>query len=343
MITLPEKISLANLPTRTYKLQKLSENLGKNIYIKRDDETGIELSGNKVRKLEFAAAEALSQGATVLITCGGIQSNHARATAVAAVKLGMKSILVLRESEKTAIEGNHLLDLIVGADVRFISAEDYALRRFEIMEDIKKDLEASGEKGYILPEGASNGIGLFGYINAMNEIQQQEDELGIRFDAVVSCVGSSGTYAGLVVGAKLFNMKCDVIGFNIADTAPNFQKRAFGYIQECCSYLEGVTPENLGITPESLIITDGYAGRGYALNVPADFEFIKEFARLEGIFLDPVYTGKTLKGMVSEIAKSNFGLSPNNPMADFSDYRNILFIHTGGLYGLFPKADEMSF
>ena len=116
MITLPEKISLANLPTITYKLQKLLENLGKNIYIKRDDETGIELSGNKVRKLEFAAAEALSQGATVLITCGGIQSNHARATARAAVKLGMKSVLVLRESKKTAIEGNHLIFLQGNSD-----------------------------------------------------------------------------------------------------------------------------------------------------------------------------------------------------------------------------------
>ncbi|WP_028828759.1 D-cysteine desulfhydrase family protein [Proteocatella sphenisci] len=343
MITLPEKISLANLPTRTYKLQKLSEKLEKNIYIKRDDETGVELSGNKVRKLEFVTAEAKSQGATVLITCGGIQSNHARATAVAAIKLGMKSVLVLRESEKGHAEGNHLLDLVVGADIRFISAKEYAEKRFEIMEDIKKELESQCETGYIIPEGASNGIGLFGYINAMKEIKTQEEELGMKFDAIVSCVGSAGTYAGLVVGSKLYNMKCDVIGFNIADTAPNFQKRSFEYIKECCNYLEGISPEILEITEENLIITDGYAGKGYALNVSADFEFIKEFARLEGIFLDPVYTGKTLKGMVSEIAKSNFGLEPNNPMADFSQYQNILFIHTGGLYGLFPKAGEMSF
>lgn len=331
MSKLPEKISLANLPTRIYKLENLSSKLKKNIYIKRDDETGIELSGNKVRKLEFSIAEAKKQGAKVLITCGGIQSNHARATAVAAVKLGMKSVLLLRKPENNLIEGNHLLDLIVGSDVRFVTREDYSEKRFEIMEEIKAEFDKKGETAYIIPEGASNGIGLFGYINAIDEIQTQEKMLGIKFDTVVSCVGSSGTYGGLVAGNKLFDTNYNVIGINICDTAEYFKKRALGYIKESFMYLEETDIKKINLTEDDLNIIDGYTGPGYALNEAEDFEFINEFARLEGIFLDPVYTGKTLKGLVSEIKKGHI---PGE---------NILFIHTGGLYGLFPKAHEMNF
>lgn len=331
MSKLPEKISLANLPTRIYKLENLSSKLKKNIYIKRDDETGIELSGNKVRKLEFSIAEAKKQGAKVLITCGGIQSNHARATAVAAVKLGMKSVLLLRKPENNLIEGNHLLDLIVGSDVRFVTREEYSEKRFEIMEEIKAEFDKKGETAYIIPEGASNGIGLFGYINAIDEIQTQEKMLGIKFDTVVSCVGSSGTYGGLVAGNKLFDTNYNVIGINICDTAEYFKKRALGYIKESFMYLEETDIKKINLTEDDLNIIDGYTGPGYALNEAEDFEFINEFARLEGIFLDPVYTGKTLKGLVSEIKKGHI---PGE---------NILFIHTGGLYGLFPKAHEMNF
>lgn len=331
MSKLPEKISLANLPTRIYKLENLSSKLKKNIYIKRDDETGIELSGNKVRKLEFSIAEAKKQGAKVLITCGGIQSNHARATAVAAVKLGMKSVLLLRKPENNLIEGNHLLDLIVGSDVRFVTREEYSEKRFEIMEEIKAEFDQKGETAYIIPEGASNGIGLFGYINAIDEIQTQEKMLGIKFDTVVSCVGSSGTYGGLVAGNKLFDTNYNVIGINICDTAEYFKKRALGYIKESFMYLEETDIKKINITEDDLNIIDGYTGPGYALNEADDFEFINEFARLEGIFLDPVYTGKTLKGLVSEIKKGHIS------------GENILFIHTGGLYGLFPKAHEMNF
>lgn len=331
MSKLPEKISLANLPTRIYKLENLSSKLKKNIYIKRDDETGIELSGNKVRKLEFSIAEAKKQGAKVLITCGGIQSNHARATAVAAVKLGMKSVLLLRKPENNLIEGNHLLDLIVGSNVRFVTREEYSEKRFEIMEEIKAEFDQKGETAYIIPEGASNGIGLFGYINAIDEIQTQEKMLGIKFDTVVSCVGSSGTYGGLVAGNKLFDTNYNVIGINICDTAEYFKKRALGYIKESFMYLKETDIKKINITEDDLNIIDGYTGPGYALNEADDFEFINEFARLEGIFLDPVYTGKTLKGLVSEIKKGHI---PGE---------NILFIHTGGLYGLFPKAHEMNF
>jgi D-cysteine desulfhydrase len=170
VIKIPEKISLANLPTKIEKLERLTEYLGwPNIYIKRDDQTGTEVSGNKVRKLEFAVKEAQTQGCNVLITCGGIQSNHARATAAVAAKLGMKSCFVLRGDESTVPDGNHFLNLLLGADIRFVTPEDYKSSRMEIMQSIKREFESVGLKPYIIPEGASNGIGAFGYYKAMEE------------------------------------------------------------------------------------------------------------------------------------------------------------------------------
>ncbi|NLW41622.1 MAG: pyridoxal-phosphate dependent enzyme, partial [Tissierellia bacterium] len=186
---LPRHIELANLPTKIEKLERFFET-EKNIYIKRDDQTGSELSGNKVRKLEFAIQEAMDLGAKTLITCGGIQSNHARATAAAAKKLGLNCILVLRSDEEYKPDGNYFLDILLGAEIRLVSSEDFSDNLANILEDIKKECDAKGENGYILPVGASNGIGTFGYVKAMEEIKSQEDEMGITFDTVVCTVGS---------------------------------------------------------------------------------------------------------------------------------------------------------
>ena len=180
MLKIPEKIHLANLPTRIEKLDKLTRVLeGPEIFIKRDDHTGTELSGNKVRKLEYSVKEALDRGCDYLITCGGVQSNHCRATAAAAVKLGMKCCLVLRGEAESEAEGNLLMDRLLGAEIRFITAEEYSEQRSEIMEGIKQEMGIKGFKPYIIPEGASNGIGSFGYYTAMEEIIEQEKELGI--------------------------------------------------------------------------------------------------------------------------------------------------------------------
>ncbi|MDO5063143.1 MAG: D-cysteine desulfhydrase family protein [Peptostreptococcaceae bacterium] len=342
MYHIPQKISLANLPTRIEKLERLSKELGKNIYLKRDDQTGIEVSGNKVRKLEYSVAEAQREGATVLITCGALQSNHARATAVVANKLGMKSVLVLVDGEKEPPNGNYLLDLILGADIRLIEPERYA-EVLSIMEGIKEEYAQKGEKAYIIPTGASNAIGMFGYIEAIREIIAQEKAMGIHFDAVVDTVGSTGTYAGLVVGNAIYNGGYDILGFSISDTREAFQQRSYQNIIDCCKYLSQGgkvhTPQSLGIAEKDLQIIDEYRGRGYALNEPDDFEFLKEIARKEGIFVDPVYTGKALKGLIDKIRLANAG--EIDPIADFGSYQNILFIHTGGLYGLFPKGKEI--
>ena len=197
------RLNLSNLPTPIQRLNRLSEEWGVDLWIKRDDFTGIETSGNKVRKLEYTIAKALEEKAEVVITCGGIQSNHCRSTAAVAARVGIKSHLVLRIDEHPPLEGNYLLDKILGAEVTFISRKDYSNRRNEIMQGIAESYETKGIKAYVIPEGASDGVGNLGYIEAVREITKQEKELGIDFDTIVCAVGSGGTYSGLFLGAKL--------------------------------------------------------------------------------------------------------------------------------------------
>ncbi|WP_432662423.1 D-cysteine desulfhydrase family protein [Wukongibacter baidiensis] len=329
MIKIPKRIEIANLPTRIEKLERLSQKLGgPDIFIKRDDQTGTEISGNKVRKLEFAVKEALDQGCDLLITCGGIQSNHARATAAVAARLGISSCLVLRSNGEEDVEGNLFLDKVLGAQIRFITPEEYREKRMEIMADIKEELSKEGYKPYIIPEGASNGIGTFGYFKAMEEIIQQEKDMGIKFDAVVIGVGSGGTYGGLFLANKIMKHEAKIYGVNVCDDAEHFKKQIQKVINESLSYID----EPFEFTKDEINIIDGYVGRGYALSRPEEIEFIHELAKLEGVILDPVYTGKAMYGLVNEIKKGNL-----------KEHKNILFIHTGGLYGLFPKRDLFSF
>lgn len=329
MIKIPEKLNLANLPTKIEKLDRLTEYLGgPNIYIKRDDQTGSEIAGNKIRKLEFAVKEAQIEGCNMLITCGGIQSNHARATAAVAAKLGMKSCLVLRGDRNTIPDGNHFLDLLFGADVRFISPEDYSNRRMEIMEEIKIEYKEKGLIPYIIPEGASNGIGTFGYYLAMEEIIKQQRDMGIEFDGIILAVGSGGTYAGLQLASIANNYRGKIIGINVCDNEEYFVNKIYDIMLESRKYYN----EDISIIKDDIKIIDGYVGPGYAKSSSEGLEFIQHVARLEGLILDPVYTGKAMYGMVQEIKKGTF-----------KDYKNLLFIHTGGIYGLFPQRELFGF
>jgi D-cysteine desulfhydrase len=329
MIKIPERIKLANLPTKIEKLERLSKLLGgPNIYIKRDDQTGIEFSGNKIRKLEFSIREALDKGCDMLITCGGIQSNHARATAASAAKLGLKSLLVLRGTNDIPLDGNYFLNKIFGADIRFISADDYKNKRFEIMNEISEEMIGKGYKPYIIPEGASNGIGSFGYYNAMEEIINQEKNMGFRFDAIVSAVGSGGTYGGMFLANKALNNKADIFGFNVCDNEEYFKNRINDILKESLNYMN----YNIEFTKDEIKIIDGYVGKGYAQSRPEELKFVYELSKLEGVILDPVYTGKAMYGLTDEIRKGSF-----------KDYKNVLFIHTGGLFGLFPQRQLFNF
>ena len=329
MTKIPDRIKLANLPTKIEKLDRLSKLLsGPNIYIKRDDYTGTEISGNKIRKLEFSIKEAIDMGCDYLITCGGIQSNHARATVAAAVKMGMKAGLVLRGKEETEIDGNLFINKLLGADIRFITPEDYKNRRIEIMEDLKKEMELKGFKPYIIPEGASNGIGSFGYFNAMEEILAQEKDMDIHFDGIFIAVGSGGTHAGLLLGSKLLKSESQIYGINVCDDEKYFKEKIHEILLESNKYLD----MDIQFDKSEINIIDGYVGRGYALSTQVELNFISEFAKLEGIILDPVYTGKGMYGLTEEIKKGRF-----------HDFKNILFIHTGGLFGLFPQKDLFEF
>ena len=324
-----KKLRLGNFPTRIERLEKFSTIVKEHVYIKRDDQTGTEFSGNKIRKLEYSINEAINNECDTLITCGGIQSNHARATAAAGIKLGLKSVLVLRSDEKPELEGNYLIDKIMGADVRIISSEDYRERRQEIMENILKELEAKGRKGYIIPEGASNGIGTFGYLACFNEILEQEKEHGIVFDTIVTAIGSGGTFAGLYLGDKLTNSGKKIVGINVCDTAEYFKERVSEILKEVKTYIPDTEFE---ISKDDMCIIDGYVGDGYAVSRTEELDFICDFAEAEGIVLDPVYTGKAMRGLYTEIKKGTF-----------KESKNILFIHTGGLFGLFSKRDQFGF
>ena len=323
---MPKSISIANLPTKIEKLERLSKELNKNIYIKRDDQTGTEISGNKIRKLEFAVKEALDNGCDYLITCGGIQSNHARATAAVAAKLGMGSYLVLRGNQESDVEGNYFLDKILGANIKFVTPEEYRENRMNIMENIKEELAKEGHKAYILPEGASNGIGSFGYYKAMEEILEQEKELSLKFDAIVVTVGSGGTYAGLYYANHIKNNDSTIYGINICDDDEHFKTLVQGLFKDMDKY----SGEKINIDREDIDIIHGYPGEGYAISRPEEIEFIHKFAKLEGIILDPVYTGKAMYGFVEEVKKGKF-----------DKHKNILFIHTGGIFGWNKIAREL--
>lgn len=321
----PKFLSLAKLPTPIEKLERLSSTWkGPDIYVKRDDLTGCVVSGNKIRKLAFTVAEAVDQGADTLITCGGIQSNHARATAVVAAKMGMACHLVLWGEFPEERTGNLLLDQLVGAEIQFVS-QDSAGQMNAILNDTAQQLRQKGKNPYIIPEGASNEIGYFGYIQAAEEIKHQIETLRLSFDAVITAVGSGGTLGGLILGNVFFGLNIEPIGINVNHTAHYFQDRILGVVNQMSKKYHW----KLKLSRESIRLIDGYVGKGYAITRPEELSLISEVARLEGLILDPVYTGKAMFGFRDQIRKGRFHKG-----------QKILFLHTGGIFGVFPKNQE---
>ncbi len=321
---LSNRVKLAHLPT---PLEKLKQNYGAQLYVKRDDLTGVELSGNKVRKLEYLIYDAQQQGCQVLITCGAIQSNHARATAVAAVKAGMQAHLVLLHEGPLPRRGNVFIDQQYGAKITTISADQF--KNVEaIMAEIAADYAKAGLKAYPIRVGASNAIGNFGYINAFAEILQDEKRYGVQFDSIVCTVGSGGTYAGLVLGNYLSAAGKRIIGVNIAGTADYFRSEVVRIANQTLDLLG----KPAGISADQLEIVDGFVGRGYAKSTPQEIDFIKRITKTEGILFDPVYTGKAFHGLVTTLTEAPQKIvdKPNG---------NVLFVHTGGLFAVFSKED----
>ena len=324
-----QKISLANLPTRIDKLERLSEDWGINLFIKRDDQTGSELSGNKIRKLEYLLKHAIDNNYDTLITTGGIQSNHCRATAVAATMLGLKCELLLRSGDNPKIEGNYFIDRLLGAGINFCNADEYRDSRDEIMNQIGERLSKErGSKSFIIPEGASNALGSLGYYEAMSEISEQEKLTGTVFDTVVVAVGSGGTYSGLCTANKELSLGKRVLGFAVASDREYFTNKIHNINVEA-GEIAGLKSV---FTEDDIEINDKYIGIGYALSRPEELAFIRHIASREALILDPVYTGKAMYGLYNEIKEGKVPCGSN-----------VLFIHTGGLFGLFPKQDQFVF
>ena len=320
------RIHLAHLPTPVESLPRLSKALGgPRIFIKRDDCCGLATGGNKTRKLEFLIAEALAQRADTVITAGAAQSNHCRQTAAAAAQCGLKCILVLRGTAPAALTGNLLLDHLLGAEVRWCGNRE----REEVMNEIVASETASSRKPYAIPVGGSNALGAVAYVLAMDELKGQmatKQFEGVRFDRIVFASSSGGTHAGMVAGATLTKFPGQILGISIDDDLAS--------LQETVSRVATETSELLGwpgkYAPGDISATADYLGGGYAVVGPPEREAIELFARLEGILLDPVYTGRAAAGMIDMVRRRKIDSG-----------ETILFWHTGGIPALWAFARDL--
>jgi D-cysteine desulfhydrase len=283
--------------------------------------------GNKVRKLEYLMAEALAQEATHVVTCGGEQSNHARATAFAAAQLGMKSVLILRTDDPSAPPsptGNILLDRLVGAEIVWISRPAWRDREQLLAAEAEK-VRAAGGRPYIVPEGGSNALGSWGYIRAMRELASDLASIASPSNpaTIVYACGSGGTGAGLILGAKMLRLAergIRVAGVNVCDDRDYF----IAAIGKICADAEARWQIGANVTEADIDIVDGHVGLGYAKSRTEELATIRDLARSDGVVLDPVYTGKAFHGVVTELRRDpdRFGST-------------IAFVHTGGMFGLF--------
>ena len=306
------RVSLGVFPTPIQRLDNMSATLGTNVYIKRDDLTGIGPGGNKVRKLEYLLADAQRQGAKVVFTTGGAQSNHAMLTAASAAKLGLRTILILKKRGVTACVGNQLLEKLMGTEVIFMDTDDY--------NDIYAEMDRIGAKlgvpYYRIPCGGSNALGTLGYVECAREIAGQ----GMRFDHIVCAEGSGGTMAGLALGAKLFLPGARVHGMMV-DTDP-FDEITLRLMREAADLI-GADAE---VNSNDFDLRD-MCGPGYAIPSAEGNAAVSLMAEKEGLFLDPVYTGKAYAGLMAMAREGAF--RPED---------NVLFIHTGGAGGLFALS-----
>ncbi len=329
-VTYPDRVALAQLPTALEPLERLSREIGgPRLWIKRDDLTGSSLSGNKVRKLEFCVAEALAQGCDTLITCGGLQSNHCRATAIVGARLGLKVHLLLRGLPQGAPDGNLFLDYLAGADFSFYPAAEYYARRDEIFAELVNKYAAAGRKAFVIPAGASDEIGLWGYVAACKELKDDCERLGLSPDYIVCATGSGGTHAGLIAGNAAYGLDAVIWGINIDDDdAATFSRKIRSDLRAWKERYD----QHLDVETLPIEVIDGYVGPGYGKAEPPVFETIVRVARTEGVILDPVYTGKAFHGLIKEIESGRL-----------SDARDIVFIHTGGIFGLLAQREELHF
>lgn len=349
------RLHLVHGPTPIVHLTALDDIVGTEVWIKRDDATSGAESGNKIRKLEFLLADALERGARAVVTCGGLQSNHARATALTCAQLGLRSILLLRvpDPERAramplALEGNVLLDRLAGAEIRFVSPAEYR-QRAGLLEQARAESDQGGVPAYIVPEGGSNGLGSLGYVEAMREVRGQM-ELGLAgegmFDVVAHACGSGGTAAGVGLGAAHFGVARETWAFAVCDDRAYFTQAIARIAIESRGFMPAL-PELAFVEPGSrsgsgggsnsggtgtarIVVDDRAKGPAYASMSDEQKRFLVRVARATGLVLDPVYTGKALFGLTQAVGRG-----------EIAEGARVLFLHTGGLPGMLAQGEEL--
>jgi len=321
------RFPLAHLPTPLEELKALSRQLaGPDILIKRDDQTGLALGGNKTRKLEFLLGDALAKGADTLITLGAVQSNHCRQTAGAAAKAGLRCELILNGKKPDVANGNLLLNELLGANLHWIERPQRAAK----LAELDAQLRAQGRQPYLIPVGGSNGVGATGYVVAMQELAEQLRLSGRRVDHILFGTSSGGTQAGITLGARIAGITSQLHGLSIDKNDPEhfeYETEVAQIANDCAAYIGS----DVRLTRDDVKVVYGYKGEGYGVVGDLEREAIRLLARSEGIVLDPVYAGRAFGGLVDLIRKGVFKKG-----------ETVLFWHTGGAPALFAYAKELA-
>jgi len=348
------RLFLVHGPTPIVHRPALDDLVGAEVWIKRDDATSGAESGNKIRKLEFLLADALARGARAIVTCGGLQSNHCRATSLACAQLGLRAVVLLRvpdparaRSMPLDLVGNVLLDALAGAEIHFVSPDEYR-DRGGMLEQARADTEQKGLPAYVVPEGGSNGLGSLGYVEAMREVRRQidlglagrraVDDGGPSFDVVAHACGSGGTAAGVGLGAARFGVARETWAFAVCDDRAYFEKTIRRIALEARAYdaslppLAFVEPGSSDAASDAarVVVDDRARGPSYAVMSDEQKRFLARVARTCGLVLDPVYTGKALFGVARAVERGEIRRGSR-----------VLFLHTGGLPGLLAQGEEL--
>jgi D-cysteine desulfhydrase len=319
------RVELAAVPTPLLKLERLSREVGVELWVKRDDLTGLLETGNKIRKLEFLVGEAMAQRADTLITCGTLQSNCCRAVAAVAARLGFKAVLALKGTPTDEYDGNLLLDHLLGAEIRYCSNDEWT-KIDEVLQELATQVRARGGVPYVIPESGATVTGALGYLGCGQEIAQQVKHGAPSFDTVVITAFSGGSQAGLLMARQVAGLTADIVSVPVAWEAARVREYVVDVIERArAKYGLAVEP------PGEIHVLDGYQGVGRADVRTEELETVLHLARLEGIVLDPVYTAKAFGGLLDRLRRSprEFG-------------SRVCFIHTGGIFSVFPFRKSLS-
>lgn len=319
------RIELALAPTPLLKLERLSAQVGVEIWVKRDDLTGLLETGNKIRKLEFLVGEALAQNADTLITCGTVQSNCCRCVAAVAARLGLRAVLALKGTPPVEYDGNLLLDRMLGAEVQYCTTAEWE-KIDEVLQDLAARERARGHVPYVIPESGATVVGALGYLACGQELAEQVRHGAPDFDTVLITAFSGGSQAGLLMAKQLAGLRADIVSVPIAWEASQVRDYVVD-VMERARHRYGLPVD----APRDVRVLDGYQGAGRGEIRDEEFETVLRLARLEGLIFDPVYTAKAFGGVLDTLQRDPTAFG-----------RRICFVHTGGVFSVFPYRSALS-